>query len=52
MFVESGAVYSIRGMVYIVSHGLTSSAQNILLPCLGQLIVSAFLPGNYAILKS
>jgi hypothetical protein len=40
MFIESGAVYSIVGLIFIISYGRQSNVQNLVFPSLEQAIVS------------
>ena len=42
MFIESGAVYSIIGLIFIISYGRQSNVQNLVFPSLEQAIVRSF----------
>jgi hypothetical protein len=41
MFIESGALYSLWGLIYVISKARNSQVQNIVLQILNQVVVSA-----------
>ena len=43
MFIESGAVYSVVGLIFIISYGRQSNVQNLVFPSLEQAIVSVLI---------
>jgi hypothetical protein len=48
MLVESAALYSINGLIFLVSYGVNSPSQNLWLPLLGQTQVRTILLSNTA----
>jgi hypothetical protein len=42
MMIESAALYSITGVIFIVSYGINSPIQNLALPVLGQVQVCGY----------
>ena len=46
MFIESGALYSVWGLIYVVSKARNSQVQNIVLQILNQVVVSLMLTAH------
>ena len=40
MFIESGAIYTIVGLIFIIAYALDSDVQFLVLPCWEQAVVS------------